>query len=100
MSLHLNRQCQRAQKSRQQIPPHLSGGYPLSSLLRKREKNRTGHRRDEGSSTSDSLTRQHPSAILFQFFFTGPETAPHIAPAFTLGAPLQQAQGIRHVKLY
>jgi hypothetical protein len=40
MSLHLNQQCQRAQKARQHVPPHLSGGYPLSSLLRKREENR------------------------------------------------------------
>ncbi len=40
MSLHLNLQCQRAQKAEQHVPPHLSGGSPLSSLLRKREKNR------------------------------------------------------------
>ena len=38
MSLHLNQQCQRAQKARQHVPPHLSGGYPLSSLLRKRRR--------------------------------------------------------------
>ena len=66
MSLHLNQQCQRAQKARQHVPPHLSGGYPLSSLFRKRRRTETGHRRDKRASTSDSFSRQHQCAILFQ----------------------------------
>lgn len=55
-------------------PSPLERGVPVVQSVAEAAKARSAHRRDKSSSTGDSFSRQHPSATLFQFFCTTPQT--------------------------
>ena len=59
-------------------PSPLERGVPVVQSVAEAAKARSAHRRDKSSSTGDSFSRQHPSATLFQFFCTAPQTHVHL----------------------